>query len=63
MPRLWSNEEVQVLLEEVDVNYEFLTSALGASKTKIMVDAKWNEICRNINALRIGTTLENVKKK
>ena len=29
------------------------------------MDAKWNEICRNINALRIGTTLEveKVKKK
>ena len=47
-----------MLVEEVDANYEFLTSALSASKTKIMVDAKWNEICRNINALGIGTTLD-----
>ena len=65
MPRRWSNEEVRVLVEEVDANNEFLTSALSVSKTKIMLDAKWNEICRNINALGIGTTLEveKVKKK
>ena len=48
MPRRWSNEEVRVLVEGVDANYEFLTSAPSASITKIMVDAKWNEICRNI---------------
>ena len=65
MPRRWSCEEVRMLVQKIDANYEFLTSALSASKTKIMVDAKWNEIFRNINALGIGTTLEveKVKKK
>ena len=41
----------------------FLTSALSAAKAKIMLDAKWNEICRNINALEIGTKLEVEKVK
>ena len=52
-------------MEEVDANYNFLTSALSTAKTKIMVVAKWNEICKNINALENGTKLEveKVKKK
>ena len=50
-------------MEEVDANYEFLTSALSAVEMKIMVDAKWNEICRNINALGIRTKLEVEKVK
>ena len=54
-----------MLVEEVDANYEFLTSALSAAQTKIMVDAKWNEISTKINAFGIGTRLEaeKVKKK
>ena len=44
-----------MLVEEVDANYEFLTSTLSAAKTKIVVNATWNEICRNITALGNGT--------
>jgi len=65
MPRRWNNEEVRVLVEEVEANYDFLTGAFTPSKTKAMVDGKWLGICDNINALGGGAKLEvdQVKKK
>ena len=44
MPRRWTSEEVNDLVENVETHYEFLTGPLTNSKTKSMVDAKWLEI-------------------
>ena len=65
MPRRWTSEEVNDLVENVETHYEFLTSPLTNSKMKGMVDAKWLEITQRINALGAGIKLEvdKVKKK
>ena len=39
MPRRWTSEKVNDLVENVETHYEFLTGPLTNSKTKGMVDA------------------------
>ena len=65
MPRRWSNDEVEILVELVGNNYEFLTGSLNVSKTKSMVDQKWEELTANINSINAGPAfeVEQVKKK
>ena len=65
MPRRWTSEEANDLVENVEIHYEFLTGPLTNSKTKGMVDAKWQEITQRINALGAGpkSEVDKVKKK
>ena len=44
MPRRWTSEEENDLVENVETHYEFPTGPLTNSKTMGMVDAKWQEI-------------------
>ena len=63
MPRCWSNEEMYELVENVETQYKFLTSAFAVSKTKCMVDNKWLDITDTINALGAGLKLDVEKMK
>ena len=63
--RRWNQEEVELLISLVKDSYAYLTGALSNSKTKPMVDGKWNDIAATINSLGYGPpfTTEKVKKK
>ena len=63
MPRCWSSEEMYELVENVETQYKFLTSALAVSKTKCMVDNKWLDITDTINAAGAGPKLDVKKMK
>ena len=67
MVRRWIHEEVNVLVEKVGENYDLLTSALSATKTKHMVEEKWKTIADAVNALdssgRALHPVEKVKRK
>ena len=65
MARRWVPEEVNVLVDLVEENYEFLTSALSATKTKRMVEERWQIVASGVNALNAGTPypVEKVKRK
>ena len=65
MPRRWNKDEIDLLVELVAKNYEFLTGSINNSKTKAMVDKKWAEIASSINSIGAGPILgiEQVRKK
>ena len=65
MARRWVLEEVNVVVELVEENNEFLTSALSPTKTKPMVEKKWQVVASGVNALNAGTPypVEKVKRK
>ena len=47
--------EVNVLVDLIEENYEFLTSALSATKTKRMVEERWQVVANGVNALNAET--------
>ena len=63
--RRWNQEEVELLISLVKDSYAYFTGALSNSKTKPMVDGKWNDIAATIYSLGHGPpfTTEKVKKK
>ena len=63
--RLWTVNEIDLLLDLVTDCYQFLSAPLNNSKTKTMIDKKWSEITTKINALGEGQPLamDKVKKK
>ena len=65
MPRRWNKDEIDLLVELVAKNYEFLTGSINNSKTKAMVDKKWSEIASSTNSIGAGPILgiEQVRKK
>ena len=60
MSRRFTQEEVNFLVSLVSQNHDFLTSSLSASKTKGMVDQKWNWIADSINELNSVTDADNL---
>ena len=65
MARRWISEGVSVPVDQVEKNYEFLTSALFATKTKRMVEERWHVVANAVYALNGGTSYsaEKVKRK
>ena len=51
------------LVENVETQYKFLTSALAVSKTKCMVDNKWLNITDTIDVLGAGPKPDVEKMK
>ena len=64
--RRWQAVETAKLVELVEKNYDFLTAACNPSKTREMIDRKWDEVARHINSLGVGTSIltsDQVQKK
>ena len=64
--RRWTAEETQKLVEQVEQHYRFLTEGVTPAKTKAMIEARWDEIVSEINALGSGRpllSLQQVKQK
>ena len=64
--RLWTVNEKNKLIDLVEANYAFLTEGVTPSKTKAMINRKWEQIVDEINSLGEGSpgfTLKQVKKK
>lgn len=63
--RRWSRQETDKLVSLVSVCYKFLTEGFTPSKTKAMVDRKWEEITEAINSLGDGAplTVSQIHKK
>ena len=61
MPRRWSEEDTNLLVDLVAKDYKFLTGPLNNSKTKSMEDKKWAESTNSINSIGAGPILEVVQ--
>ena len=63
--RRWKEQEIDLLVDFVEVNYEYLTCSFNANKSKKDQDDKWQECADGINALAAGSPFkwEQVKKK
>ena len=49
--RRWNQEEIEPLINPVKHNYDCLTEASFNSKTKPMVDGRWNGLTATTNSL------------
>ena len=64
--RRWTADEIDLLVDFMEKPYDFITSAKNPSKTKTMVEGKWEEVASQVNALGAGHSLLSVtqiKKK
>ena len=61
--RRWIQEEIEPLINLVKHKYVCLTGALFNSKTKPMVDGKWNDITATTNTLSNGPPFTTAKVK
>ena len=43
-----ASTETDILIDLVEKNYSFLTAGFNPTKTKAMVDKKWDEITQSI---------------
>ena len=64
--RKWKPKESEMMLSLVKENYAFLSESLHPGKTKAMINAKWQSITDDVNALGahpVPLTATQVKKK
>ena len=55
--RRWSRTETEILIDLMEKNYSFSTAAFNPTKTKAMVDKKWDEIMQSISSVGKGSSL------
>ena len=48
--RKWKNEETMLLIEFMEENSSFLMEGVNNGKTRQMMNTKWKEAAKNINA-------------
>jgi len=65
--RFWTDKDVKLMLDQVEKNYGLLVGAAHVTKKRHIINAKWEEITRRVNASRGESsrdlTVQQVKKK
>ena len=55
--RRWSSSGTDIFIDLIEKNYSFLTAGFNPTKTKAMVDKKWDEITQFIDSVGKDTTV------
>ena len=61
--RLWTVNEKNKLIDLVEANYAFLTEGVTPSKTKAMINRKWEQIVDEINSLGLRDSHSSKSKR